>query len=138
MQYVRELEAWSLPGQLLDAEYGKKILQAKLLAKGIPQNVFLGISAIPDVIDCENLRLSIQAGELTEDSFREFCMSHDLPTNLQSEESSAKFLEFVRGRCLAWIHLPAGADSSLLRTIVKTLKDYGHIVIDPENMRPIK
>jgi hypothetical protein len=56
---------------------------------------------------------------------------------MQSEEASAKFLEYMRGRCLAWIHLPEGADSTLLPTIVKMLGERGHIVVDPERVSAI-
>ena len=138
MQYVRELEAWSVPGQLLHPEYSKCVLQQELWDAGIPRDVFLGLSAIPDATDCENLKLSIRAGELAEDLFIEFCVAHHLPASLQSQESSAKYLEYMRGRCLAWIHLPEAANGSLLLTIVKMLRERGHVVIDPETMAQIE
>lgn len=137
MRRVRELEVWSVPGQQLDPEYSKNILQQELWELGIPKDVFLGVSAIPDATDCENLRVSIQAGEVTEDLFKEFCATHNLPASLLSEPSAAKFLEYVRGRCLAWIHLPVDAELSLLPAIVKMVKDRGHIVVDPETMKQI-
>jgi len=138
MKHVRELEAWSVPGKLLHPEYSKDILQQELWKLGIPNDVFLGISAIPDATDCKNLELAIQSGELTEDSFKEFCASHALPNNRQSEESSARFLEYMRGRCLAWIHLSGNAERTLLPVIEKILSKHGHLVIDPESMTPIR
>lgn len=137
MQPVRELEAWSMPGKLLDVDYSKDVLQPDLWKQGIPEDVFLGISAIPDATDCENLRLSIQSGELTENEFKDFCLKNNLPINLQSTESAAKFLEYMQGRCLAWIHLPVEDASSLLVAIVKMLKNWGHIVVDPTTQMPI-
>ncbi|WP_265257062.1 hypothetical protein [Verminephrobacter aporrectodeae] len=137
MKYVRELEAWSKPGHLLDPEYGKDILQQKLWEKGVPKDVFLGLSEIPSIVDCENLELAIQSGRLTEDSFKKFCLSHELPDSLHSKESAAKFLEYMRGRPLAWIHLPIDAEPTLLPMIVKIISELGHIVIDPDNMTPI-
>ena len=134
MKHIRELEAWSIPGQLLHADYSKNILQQELWKGGVPKDVFLGISAIPDATDCENLKSAMQAGEITEDSFNEFCLAHSFPASTQSAESSAKYLEYVRGRCLAWIHLPDDADTTLLLTIVTMLGERGHLVIDPESM----
>jgi hypothetical protein len=96
------------------------------------KDVFLGLSAIPDSTDCENLYSTIESGELTRDSFGRFCSAHDLPDNLQSEESSARFLEYMRGRCLAWIHMPEDAESILLPLIAKELAKRGQFVIDPE------
>jgi hypothetical protein len=135
--YVREFEAWSTPGQLLDPDFGKVVLQHELWNEGIPRTVFIGTSNIPDPIDCKNLRLSIQSGELSESNFKEFCAAHGLPVDLNSEESACKFLEYIHGKCIAWIHLPDDADETLLPTIVKLLKDRGHVVVDPHDMTPI-
>jgi hypothetical protein len=134
---VRELEAWSIPGQLLPVEYGKLTLQRELWAAGVPRELFVGDSAIPDATDCENLRLAIQEGELIEEEFQSFCSLHDLCADLSNEEAAAKFLEYSQGRCLAWIHLPAGADPSLLQMVIGLLKEKGHVVIDPETMELI-
>ena len=131
MKSIREFEVWSIPGQLLHVEYSKNTLQLELWNEGIPRDAFLGISAIPDTTDCRNLELAIEAGETTEDSFRKFCSANNLIPNLQSEESSAKFLEYLRGRCLAWIHLHEG-DSVLLARIQKMLTDRGHLIIHPD------
>ncbi|WP_265281125.1 hypothetical protein [Verminephrobacter aporrectodeae] len=134
---VRELEAWSKPGNLLHPEYGKNMLQQELWEKGVSQDVFLGLSEIPGESDCKNLNLSIQSGELTEYSFKRFCLSYGLSDSMQSKESAAKFLEYMEGRLLAWIHLPIDADPTLLPLIVKIISELGHIVIDPDNMTPI-
>ncbi|WP_265284925.1 hypothetical protein [Verminephrobacter aporrectodeae] len=137
MKYVRELEAWSKPGYLLDPEYGKDVLQQKLWAKGVPKDVFIGLSKIPSERHCEILEWSIQSGELTEDSFKEFCLSRGLPDSMQSKESAANFLEYMEGRALAWIHLPIDAEPTLLPMIVKIISELGHIVIDPDDMTSI-
>lgn len=131
MKRVYELEAWSVPGKLLPSEYGKDILQNEIWQLGIPKTVFLGMSEIPDPVDCENLKLDIDSGETSYELFREFCSEHALSDDLNSEESAAKFLEYMKGRCLAWIHLPEDEASTLLPIIVKILADRGHIVIDP-------
>jgi hypothetical protein len=51
-------------------------------AQEIPKDVFLGLSAIPDSTDCENLYSAIESGELTRDFFGRFCSAHELPDNL--------------------------------------------------------
>ncbi|WP_265284927.1 hypothetical protein [Verminephrobacter aporrectodeae] len=137
MKYVRELEAWSKPGHLLDPEYGKDVLQQKLWAKGVPRDVFIGLSEIPNERHCKILEWTIQSGDLTEDSFKEFCLSRGLPDSMQSKESAANFLEYMEGRPLAWIHLPIDAEPTLLPMIVKIISELGHIVIDPDDMNPI-
>ncbi|WP_139019219.1 MULTISPECIES: hypothetical protein [Acidovorax] len=134
MKYIHELEAWSLPGLLLHPEYSKTTLQEEMWREGVPKNVFLGISAIPDKIDCENLKFLIHSGELKENEFMEFCVIHKLPETSESEESSAKFLEYKKGRCLAWIHLPTDSGADVLSKIKKILQIHGHIIIDPRNM----
>ena len=134
MKRVRELEAWSVPGKLLPLDYGKTVLQPELWNEGVPRDVFLGTSNIPDPAHCEDLRLSIQSGELTESEFKEFCQAQGLPMSSLSEESACRFLEYIRGTCLAWIHLPDHANEALLAEIVEALRVRGHIVIDPENM----
>lgn len=109
MKSIREFEVWSLPGSQLDSEYGKNTLQREMWDAGVPRDVFLGVSVIPDVVDCNNLEAAIQSGEFTEKDFQEFCLKNELPYAHDSEESSARFLEYTRGRCLAWIHLPDDA-----------------------------
>ncbi|WP_138927969.1 hypothetical protein, partial [Verminephrobacter aporrectodeae] len=46
MKYVREFDVWSKSGHLLDPEYGKDVLQQKLWEKGVPRDVFIGLSEI--------------------------------------------------------------------------------------------
>lgn len=134
LKRVHELEAWSTPGQLLHPDYGKAVLQQELWKEGIPKDVYLGASNTPDPAHCIDLRMSIQSGELTEESFRAFCVAHSLSVSLQSAESACKFLEYTRGTCLAWIHLPEDGDVDWLPKIKKWLEDRGHIVVDPQKM----
>lgn len=131
MRQIRELEAWSLPGRFFETDYSKNTLQREIWGEGVPSDLFLGISNIPDKLDTENLRLAIASGEATEQAFNEFCLLHGLSVNMNSEESSAKFLEHLNGRCLAWIHLPIDTDMAILSKLVKLLAMRGHVVIDP-------
>lgn len=137
MQRVRELEAWSRPGQLLSSEYGK-LLEQDVWAAGVPREVFLGLSAIPDETDSESLLLSINAGELSEDAFFQFCKTNGLAENPSVAQSAAKFLEYSLGRRLAWIHLPEGGDPRLLVRVVDLMKARNHLVVDPQTMLPVE
>lgn len=132
MKYIHELEAWSTPGKNLHPEYSKEVLQKEVWNNGVPKDFFLGISAIPDKTDCENLHASMQAGEFKEDEFIEFCVTNNLPPNFQSEEAAAKFLEYKNGRCLAWIHLPIAFEANLLSKITEILQSHGHIIVYPD------
>jgi len=71
---VYELEAWSPPGLQLDPEFGKTVLAPEMWEAGIPNDVFLGLSEIPDSVDCENLQRDIETGVTSLEHFDEFCM----------------------------------------------------------------
>ena len=133
MQYqlVHEFEAWSKPGKLLPLEYPKVLLQHEIWNAGIPRDVFLGISAIPEDIDCMNLKSLFVAQEATEFEFLSFCTENGLPANVDSQMSAMRFLEFKGGRALAWIHVPSDAPTSLLENFRRLLDARGHIVVSP-------
>lgn len=131
MKPVRELEVWSKPGQILPAEYGKDDLQHEVSISGIPEGIFLGLSSIPDRIDCENLSSLIEAGDSSQLAFEKFCDENNLKADIQSERSAALFLEYLEGRCLAWIHLSEDVSPSVLLTITKIIQARDHIIVDP-------
>jgi hypothetical protein len=128
---VREFEAWSSPGQVLSSECGKD-LQEKIWNSGIPKDVFLGLSAIPDQTDCENLKAAFEMGELKLSDFEGFCALNALSPDVDEAESAMKFLEYSMGRPLAWIHIPEDDTDQLLSKLTDILKLFGHIVVDPE------
>lgn len=131
MRRVRELEVWSQPGgEALSVDYGKD-LQDEVWAAGVPQEVFAGISTIPDHTDVENLRLAIAAGEITEAAFIAFCKERGLPADATAAVSAARYLEHQRGHCVAWINLPEGADPAVLRHIATVVGRRGHVIVDP-------
>ena len=128
---VRELEVWSKPGVLMPPEYGKELAQ-ELWAVDIPREVFLGLSAIPDEAHIINLRMAIEAGELSLEDFKSFCLGHSLAPQADSAESASKFLEYSLGRPLAWVHIAEDSNPQLLKRIVDLMRARGHKVIDPE------
>jgi len=132
MRRIRELEAWSTPGKLLSASYGKDLAQ-ELWNLGVPREVYLGLNATPDQTDIENLRLAIKTGELAVDDFKEFCGTHSLPPSLDSADSACRFLEYSLGRRLAWIHLPEDSEPQMLQSLIEILRGRGHVVVDPDS-----
>ncbi|WP_395017485.1 hypothetical protein [Dongia sp.] len=134
---VWELEAWSKPGHLLPQEYGKDIAE-QLHSAGIPPEAFLGLSAIPDQAHVINLRMALEAGEYSARDFASFCHEQQLEADTNAMESACKFLEFARGRALAWIHIPSGSDPDLIKSIASHMRVRDHIIIDPETSEEIK
>lgn len=131
MKPVRELEVWSKPGRILPAEYSKDDLQPEMSMSGIPDGIFLGLSSIPDRIDCEILSSLIEAGDPSQLAFEKFCNENNLIADIQYEQSAALFLEYLEGRCLAWIHLSEDVSPSVLLTITKIIQSRDHIIVDP-------
>ena len=106
LKRVWELEAWSPPGLQLDPEFGKTVLAPEMWEAGIPNDVFLGLSEIPDTIDCENLQRDIETGVTSLEHFDAFCTSLGLSNSSQDPLAAARFLEYLHGRALAWVHIP--------------------------------
>jgi hypothetical protein len=118
---IWELEAWSPPGLQLDQDYGKVVLAPEMWSAGIRPDVFLGLSAIPDPIDCQNLKADVQAGTATEEAFVEFCSSHGLRCSMDDKLSASRFLEFTNGCLLAWVHIPDDNDARSIAFAIQNL-----------------
>jgi hypothetical protein len=129
---VFELEAWSPPGLQLDPEFGKTVLAPEMWEAGIPSDVFLGLSEIPDSVDCENLQRDIETGVTSLEHFDEFCISRGLPNSTQYPLAAARFLEYLHGRSLAWVHIPDDdVAKSLAAKIDRLLSSKGFRLRDP-------
>jgi hypothetical protein len=114
---VHEYEVWSKPGRVLSQDFGKEI-QADVWASGIPRDVFLGVSNIPDESDIATLTEMIESRLVEEQQFYAFCKSNNLPPRRDNQTSAAHFIEFVRGCCVGWVHIPEGPDEiELLRQV---------------------
>lgn len=107
---IIELEIWSRPEADLPQEAGKQIGLRCSTELGLPDGIVLGLSAIPDSTDSENLRMSIGQRELSASDFQEFCATRSLPVDPNATESAARYLAHVYGVALAWVHLPASVD----------------------------
>lgn len=107
---VIELEIWSQPGSELERDAGKEIGPRCSSELCLPGGIVLGLSAIPDPIDAQNLRSYLAEGELSYAEFQEFCVNRGLPADVSVIDSAARFLAYSHGVPLAWVHLPASPE----------------------------
>ena len=128
MKTVIEFEAWSRPGTLLPPDFGKTI-QSEVWSAGIPRDVFLGVSNLPDETDVAALSQFLEEEPLAERAFYSFCRSNGLPENRDNAASAARYLELLHGCCVAWIHIPQGPDEpALLRKVREAIARFDLIV----------
>jgi len=129
---IWELEVWSPPGHLLNPEFGKLVLAPEMWREGISRDVFLGLSAIPDPVDCENLKSDIESGVVTMQAFSTFCFEQGLVDSTDNQLSASRFLEYSYGRPLAWVHIPdAAAALDLASAINVLLAKRGLFLLEP-------
>ncbi|RTL44253.1 MAG: hypothetical protein EKK53_08245 [Burkholderiales bacterium] len=128
---MTEFEVWSKPGGALPAEFGKAI-QGHVWGCGVAPDVFLGVSNIPDESDVCALESLIEQSPAEEQRFLSFCRSRGLTARRGDATSAARYIEFVQGCCVAWIHLPSGPDErALLRKIEAAISPFDLIVRSP-------
>ena len=110
MQRIIDLELWSKPLTTIAPYDGKAVADRCRLDTEQPREVVLGLNFVPGPTDVENVRLILQNGESTKPEFEHFCQAHGLPPELNNELSSARFLIYLWGQPLAWLHLPEEAE----------------------------
>ncbi|WP_328190281.1 hypothetical protein [Marinobacter sp. OP 3.4] len=113
MKRVIELELWSTPGRCLDPELGKDLDAEAVREADLPRDVVLGLSFIPDQAHVEFLRVALAEREIAERDFRVFCDFRGLDPDPGLPFSAARFLEFMYGRPLAWVHLPESEEGAV-------------------------
>lgn len=125
---VTEFEVWSKPGGALPADFGKA-LQGVVRACGIAPDVFLGVSNMPDESDVNALQQLLAQSPAEEERFVSFCQSKGFDAQRGNTISAARYVEFVQGCCVAWVHLPAGPDElALLHKIEAAIRRFDLIV----------
>lgn len=128
MKRVTEFEVWSKPGGELPADFGKT-LQGVVRACGMAPDVFLGVSNMPYESDVTALQQLLEQSPAEEERFVSFCQSRGLAAQRGNTISAARYIEFVRGCCVAWIHLPSGpAEMALLHKIEAAISRFDLIV----------
>jgi len=111
-------------------DFGKEIQEA-IWRSGIPKDVFLGVSNIPDADDVELLGDLISSGETDIRHFHEFCLRHGFPADVSNECSAAMFIAYIKGACVAWIHLPESSDiPAMLESLRCALKPYDLLIVE--------
>ena len=133
MLRVHEFEAWSMPGRVLPMDYGKNLvcnykLRGVLAKLGIPDDIVIGLSNIPNEVDVGNLQMDIKNGLFTIENFFAFCREYGLESNVNSKISACKYNEYSYGIPVAWIHIPEGREQDMLPPIVKLMTEEGLIV----------
>jgi hypothetical protein len=133
---VIELELWSRPSSSLSPEIGKLVVGPRCSSDlSLPAGVVLGLSEVPDPIDSQNLDTSLAAGELSRKEFDEFCEQNGLEANVGAVDSAAKFLEYVYGRPLAWVHLAASNDGVEMGQRINTwAHSEGYCLVEPHGI----
>ena len=129
MRRVRELEIWSKPGRILPAEFGKDLAQ-ELRGEGVAEDVILGLSNVPHSVDLQNLRTSMQRGELAEHDYLQFCAQRQPPVDPTSPEAACLFLELSFGRALAWLHAPEDQEAIMIPDLFDRVERRGLVVVE--------
>jgi len=130
MKRVVEYESWTKPGRVVSQDFGKEIQEA-IWQSGIPKDFFLGVSNIPDPADVELLGDLISSGTTDIQRFHEFCLRHGFPANITNECSAAMFIAYIKGACVAWIHLPEDSDiPAMLENLQRALKPYDLVIVE--------
>lgn len=122
MNFVTEYEAWLRPGRVVSRDHGKEI-QAHVWACGIPRDVFIGTSNIPDESDVVTLARLLEKAPERLAEFNSFCEQHDIAPDIADERAACQFLEYLNGACVAWIHLPVGPDQDALLARIREVAD---------------
>lgn len=91
------------------------------------------INQAVDDTDVVNLKMAIDAGEITVRDFEEYCHDKGKTFDLDSAEISSGFLEIFYGKKIAWIHL---IDSNFaeydLGVILNFVNRFDCVLIDQE------
>lgn len=130
MKRVTEYEVWSKPGGALPADFGQAI-QGDVWACGIPRDVFLGVSNIPDASDVSRLDQLLRRSPAEASRFLAFCATNALDSARGSAHSAARYMAFVEGCCVAWVHIPRGPGADELMRKIETAIDRFDLIVRP-------
>lgn len=147
MQQVIELELWTVPGATPLPLDGKCVAARCRADTKLPEHVVLGLDFVPDRTDVHNLRASLGRQEFSMKDFENFCLAHQLASSSTDAMSASRFLAFVRGQPLAWLHVPAGAEGfKIARQLLRwaeseayVLKEghFGDVLVDERSCLPL-
>jgi hypothetical protein len=138
MERVVELELWSAP-LVGEVPFEGKIIAATCRqSTGLPEDVVLGLSFVPDQTDVENLRLSLERAEVSLVDFQQYCARNGLPPDANNISSAAQYLSYVGGQPLAWLHFPASQEGrGMAKVAIEWANENGYLVKLPLQASPI-
>jgi hypothetical protein len=117
---IVELELWLPPLSDRAPLEGKELAARCQRETGLPSDVVLGLSFVPDELYVEQLKRAIETNEVKAGDFQDFCERRGLLPTPENTRSAAEFLAFTRGQSLAWLHLPAEPSGlAMAKTIVR-------------------
>lgn len=138
MQRIVDLELWTRPRSQAVPLEGACVAEACRAGTGLSSEVVLGLSFLPDRTDVENLRHAFSAGETTPEAFMNFCSQHALDEDFNSEPSAAKFLAYLWGQPLAWLHFPANSSGRQMAEAVSLWAEQaGFVVVAGQGEPPL-
>lgn len=104
---VFELELWTRPG-LRSPLDGKAVAQDCRDATGLSELVVVGLNLLADETDPINLLKLLDADPSHHAAFHAFCSTEGLAPDVNDQASACRYLGYVNGQPLAWLHFPAG------------------------------
>jgi hypothetical protein len=135
MENIYELELWSRPGRNLNQDYGKELEHIINMDLSLEKNICKGLSYIPNIADVHNLKSAINACEINQEDFLEYCVNQKIHPDLLNETSAALYLEYLYGRALAWLHIPC---NQMAKThyfiLVEWAKKNGFVIVEADKL----
>jgi hypothetical protein len=129
---IFELELWSRSGSRAPL-CGKTISQQCRDATGLSEEVVLGLSSLGDETDPVNLRRLFEACASQREVFLSFCREEGLTPSTQNQGAACRYLAYVNGQALAWLHFPAADPGpDMARTLLKWASSKNFVLVEPE------
>lgn len=133
---VVDLELWSPPGtSLLD---GKAVAEACRSATAAPPEIILGLNFVPEEADTKSLVLSFAEDPQLALTFQNFCHEQGLSSEWTNVEAAARFMVFIEGQPLAWLHFrtdPSGKGLAL--SVCRWATDSGYVIRSGQGERSL-
>jgi hypothetical protein len=104
MKQIFELEIWTRPGDKISLNFNREIQNE--LDDLVGKDIVFGQDFLPDETDIRNLKKNLLNSCLTKEEFREFCLGNGYEANVINPNSAARFLEYMYGVSICWVHLP--------------------------------
>lgn len=128
MSNIVEMEIFSKPKEFYHQDFGKTHVAPTFAKEGLPKEIVIGLSNIPDDTDMINLRLHLNGHEGNTKKYQEFCHKHHINPN--SNEAACKYLAYIEGTPLAWVHIPEDKFDFYYRKVLDIANKNEWILVD--------